>query len=129
MKEPRFMNAHVDGNLTEAWEPATEAVVQTPKEAYLLLQKVGYSVIYSRLPITDEQAPEERDFDDMVDRIRDVPEDTHLVFNCQMGRGRTTTGMVIACMMRTCNRPFPLPTAIPPDDEITIIQVVFHSVD
>lgn len=34
-----------------------------------------------------------------VHRISQVDLDTEIVFNCQMGRGRTTTGMVIATLV------------------------------
>lgn len=34
-----------------------------------------------------------------VRRISQVDIETEIVFNCQMGRGRTTTGMVIATLV------------------------------
>jgi hypothetical protein len=34
-----------------------------------------------------------------VHRINEVPEGAALMFNCQMGRGRTTTGMIIASLV------------------------------
>jgi len=39
------------------------------------------------------------------------------VFNCQMGRGRTTTGMVIAAMMQKCKQ-LQSPTTQPQPEEI-----------
>jgi hypothetical protein len=57
------------------------------------------SVRYHRIPIADEAAPEEKDFDQLISAIRSAPPDSAFVFNCQMGRGRTTTGMVCACIM------------------------------
>ena len=57
------------------------------------------SVRYHRIPIADEAAPEEKDFDQLISAIRSAPQDAAFVFNCQMGRGRTTTGMVCACIM------------------------------
>ena len=64
-------------------------------------------VVYHRIPISDECAPEERDFDDFVNTMREQVEvftsreqsDVGLIFNCQMRRGRTTTGIVMACLM------------------------------
>src|SRR5690242_15758842 len=45
-----------------------------------------------------------QDFDDVVSTIKQVDTDkTSIIFNCQMGRGRTTTGMVIATMMEEQN--------------------------
>jgi hypothetical protein len=45
------------------------------------------------------QAPKDSDFELFVRRLWDVPQSTALVFNCQMGRGRTTTGMIIGCLV------------------------------
>lgn len=61
-------------------------------------------VTYNRIPIADEAAPEEKDFDQLVTAIRGAPAKTAFVFNCQMGRGRTTTGMVAACIMWKAGR-------------------------
>ncbi len=52
------------------------------------------------MPIVDEKAPRETDFDAMLDCLRGVPADCACVFNCQMGKGRTTTGMIVACLVR-----------------------------
>lgn len=54
---------------------------------------------YTRVPITDEKAPKDSDFELLIQRLWNVPPDAALVFNCQMGRGRTTTGMVIATLL------------------------------
>jgi hypothetical protein len=54
---------------------------------------------YTRVPITDEKAPKDSDFEQLIQRLWNVPPDAALVFNCQMGRGRTTTGMVIATLV------------------------------
>lgn len=58
-------------------------------------------VEYYRIPISDETAPEEKDFDQLVSELKDClgTPGVALVFNCQMGRGRTTTGMVSACIL------------------------------
>lgn len=84
----------------EAWEPVTEADVQTPLEAYAELKQDGYDVDYLRVPITDEKAPKNSDFELLVQRCWNAPEGAALIFNCQMGRGRTTTGTVIATLVR-----------------------------
>ena len=44
------------------------------------------SVRYHRIPIADEAAPEEKDFDQLVAAIRSAPQDSAFVFNCQMGQ-------------------------------------------
>ena len=54
---------------------------------------------YMRVPVTDEKAPKEHDFTLLIQRLWTLPEEAALVFNCQMGRGRTTTGMIIASLL------------------------------
>lgn len=59
----------------------------------------GYDVDYTRVPVTDEKAPKDADFALLTKRLWNLPEGAALVFNCQMGRGRTTTGMIIASLL------------------------------
>jgi hypothetical protein len=57
---------------------------------------------YFRIPITDETPPEEKDFDDIIAMFRSFEcsgPNAFMVFNCQMGRGRTTTAMVAASIL------------------------------
>nr|XP_027099730.1 paladin-like isoform X1 [Coffea arabica] len=88
-----------DGQMVDQWEPVTIASVKTPLEVYEELQKLKYLVDYERVPITDEKSPKEQDFDILVQKISQADMKTEIVFNCQMGRGRTTTGMVIATLI------------------------------
>jgi len=53
-----------------------------------------------RLPIVDEKAPNLKDFDLLVQALRQEPGETGCIFNCQMGKGRTTTGMIIGCLIK-----------------------------
>jgi hypothetical protein len=51
---------------------------------------------------TDEQAPLPAALSQLLDRVRSgYSAAGEFVFNCQMGRGRTTTGMVTACLIAT----------------------------
>ncbi len=59
----------------------------------------GYDVEYLRVPVTDEKAPKTSDFAILAARAWDPPEGAALMYNCQMGRGRTTTGMIIASLI------------------------------
>ena len=59
----------------------------------------GYDVDYLRVPVTDEKAPKTSDFAVLAARAWAPPEGAALVYNCQMGRGRTTTGMIIASLI------------------------------
>ncbi|TVU46304.1 hypothetical protein EJB05_05830 [Eragrostis curvula] len=81
------------GQMVDQWESVVSDTVKTPLEVYEELQHQGYLVDYERVPITDEKAPKEGDFDNLVCRISQVDLETEIVFNCQMGRGRTTTGI------------------------------------
>merc|ERR1712012_273864 len=66
---------------------------------YEQLKELGYDLSYARMPIVDEKAPSEVSFDSMVNELKDITPDTACVFNCQMGKGRTTTGMIVATLM------------------------------
>jgi len=60
----------------------------------------SFNLDYARMPIVDEKAPRECDFDAMVDELKGLDANTACVFNCQMGKGRTTTGMIVACLIK-----------------------------
>ncbi|XP_068744690.1 paladin-like isoform X1 [Montipora capricornis] len=71
---------------------------------------------YSRIPITATNAPEEQDFDQFISAIKDISQlfDSNssaslpaMVFNCHVGQGRTTTGMVIGCLIMSHRTGFP----------------------
>lgn len=85
--------------LQPLWESVKEEDVQTPLEVYRSIQEEGYRVDYLRLPITDEQAPIPNVFDQLVERLLGMKSNMDCIFNCQMGRGRTTTCIVITCLM------------------------------
>ncbi len=54
-----------------------------------------------RLRQTDGVAPREAACDAVFRVVRAAGQSDPIIFNCQMGAGRTTTGMVIACLTRT----------------------------
>ncbi|WRT69446.1 uncharacterized protein IL334_006432 [Kwoniella shivajii] len=84
------------------WETLEESEVMTPKELYEGVVAEGYKVDYVRVAITDEQAPLPVSLQVLVKRIAEgLQQGTDFVFNCQMGRGRTTTGMTVACLIAT----------------------------
>lgn len=84
--------------IVPVWETVSESEVLTPSEVFQKLISEGYRVDYLRIPITDEQAPIPQVFDLIMNRVEAMGPSTDIMFNCQMGRGRTTTGMVIACL-------------------------------
>jgi len=53
-----------------------------------------------RVPVVEEQAPAEFCFDLLVESLKNEPASTQCVFSCQMGRGRTTLGMIVACLIK-----------------------------
>jgi hypothetical protein len=54
------------------------------------------------VPQTDEQAPLPVALAQLLERVRSgLSKAGDFIFNCQMGRGRTTTGMVTACLIST----------------------------
>jgi len=52
------------------------------------------------VPVVEERAPDESCFDILVESLKNEPASTQCVFSCQMGRGRTTLGMVISCLIK-----------------------------
>eukprot|EP01136_Pigoraptor_vietnamica_P000681 Opistho-1_new@26297 len=74
-------------------------------QVYANLRLAGHDVTYRRIPIQDECAPEKQALDDLVRLVKDCDDETALVFNCQMGRGRTTTAMVCACLFYRIQHP------------------------
>ncbi|KAG8764126.1 hypothetical protein FRC11_004614 [Ceratobasidium sp. 423] len=96
-------------DITAQWEPVTIEDIMTPRDVFRLVADEGYKVDYARLAITDEQAPLPAALDQLVHRVEaGLKVAGDLIFNCQMGyvisrlgRGRTTTGMVAACLIST----------------------------
>ncbi|KAF7336949.1 hypothetical protein MVEN_02131300 [Mycena venus] len=84
------------------WETVSEADILTPRDVFSLMKKEGFKIDYGRIAITDEQAPLPDALSQLFDRVKSgLTQAGDFVFNCQMGRGRTTTGMVAACLIST----------------------------
>lgn len=89
-----------DGKLVSRWEEVKPEGIQTPREVFDGLKAQGYNVDYARIPVADEKSPEPRDFDALVQRLKNTTAEQPAIFNCHAGRGRTTTGMVMAGLLR-----------------------------
>lgn len=89
-----------DGQPVARWETISPESVQTTREVVDMLRQEGYRIDYARIPVTDEKSPEPQDFDALVARLKDVDPEAPQIFNCHAGRGRTTTGTVIAGLLR-----------------------------
>lgn len=86
--------------ITPQWETVSVDEIMTPRDVFELVAKEGYKVDYARVAITDEQAPLPESMANILDRVNNGLEQAgDLIFNCQMGRGRTTTGMVCASLV------------------------------
>ncbi|TFK90507.1 hypothetical protein K466DRAFT_660775 [Polyporus arcularius HHB13444] len=86
------------------WEEVEEKDIMTPRDVYNLMVQEGYKVDYDRVAVTDEQAPLPGALSQLLMRVRtglQSGEPADFIFNCQMGRGRTTSGMVTACLIAT----------------------------
>lgn len=68
--------------------------VQTMKDVYN-----NFNINYVRIPITDEKIPLPITIDRLYTCIKQINDQKILLFNCQMGKGRTTTGMIIAYLI------------------------------
>jgi len=77
-----------------------EDALLTLTELYDSMKTLGFDLSYFRLPIVDEKAPRDIDFDDALTAMRQTDPDSACIFNCQMGKGRTTTGMIVACLLK-----------------------------
>ncbi|KAG2017712.1 hypothetical protein CC2G_007200 [Coprinopsis cinerea AmutBmut pab1-1] len=82
------------------WEVVSEEEIMTPRDVFNVIISEGYRIDYSRVAITDEQAPLPDALSQLLNRIQSgLPVAGDFIFNCQMGRGRTTTGMITACLI------------------------------
>eukprot|EP00093_Oithona_nana_P002504 02504.XXX_19367_17100_1 [CDS] Oithona nana genome sequencing. len=53
-----------------------------------------------RIPVSQDKAPNEECFDQILALLKNTSASTPIVFNCQAGVSRTTTGMVIASLIK-----------------------------
>ncbi|RCI07158.1 hypothetical protein CU098_013780 [Rhizopus stolonifer] len=106
-------------NLLPLWETVPKDQVETPRQVFESIRAEGYQVDYLRIPITDEQAPIPDVFDQLIQRMHTANQGVDVIFNCQMGRGRTTTGMIVASLlsMVLSNDAFDLTTDIIQDND------------
>ena len=106
-----------DMQVVSVWRDVDASVVFTPLEMYEHHLAAEFQVDYLRVPLTDEKAPTAAACDILVDRLASSWREgggIAVVFNCQMGRGRTTTGMAIATIVLASATPSLLPSPEPP---------------
>merc|ERR1712012_871587 len=70
-------------------------------EIYNSLKENGFdNLLTFRIPVTEENSAGEDCFDMMVEGLKNEPASTPVIFSDQMGRGRTTTGMIVGCLIK-----------------------------
>ena len=70
-----------------------EAVYEYCKE------KCKVDIVVVRIPNQEDQMPVES-MDMIIDALKDEQASTPCIFNCQMGKGRTTLGMMVASLIK-----------------------------
>jgi protein-tyrosine phosphatase len=90
-----------DGNIFPIWEAVDgPAEVATISEVFQAVKADFPQTHYFRIPVTAEDAPEPADFDYILRILCSFPtQHVHIIFNCQIGAGRSTTGTIIACQV------------------------------
>merc|ERR1711962_1217024 len=53
-----------------------------------------------RIPMNQEKAPEEENFDQIVAMLKDTTASSPVIFNCQAGISRTTTAVVCGALVK-----------------------------
>ena len=64
------------------------------------LQAEGYRVALVRVPLTDGTCPQPHDFDTFYSAAAAAAPSDALIYTCQLGGGRTTTGTVVGALLR-----------------------------
>jgi len=91
--------------LHHGWRKAEASCLQTPRQLHeSIAAKLGVHLEYHRVPVTDEHAMDISDFDEVTKIVSEIfldpnQTDVAIIFNCQMGQGRTTTGMTAATLL------------------------------
>jgi len=63
-------------------------------------EKCNVDLQVVRIPIIEDRMPPDYSFDTIVETLKNEPVATPCVFSCQMGKGRTTVGLVTACLIK-----------------------------
>jgi len=92
---------HPDDRGTECNKVAEKlAEVQSLTEVFGGLKAKLNKVEALRIPVNQDQAPDEECFDQIVALLKNTSASTPIVFNCQAGISRSTTGMIIASLIK-----------------------------
>jgi len=74
--------------------------ITTLTTIYTGMKEKNAKVDAVRIPVNQDKAPDEECFDQILALLKNTSASTPIVFNCQAGVSRTTTGMVIASLIK-----------------------------
>ncbi|TRY76868.1 hypothetical protein TCAL_03830 [Tigriopus californicus] len=74
--------------------------VLTLEDVIKQLKEKNPTIKTVRIPMNQEKAPAEECFDEIVSLLKNSSASTPILFNCQAGISRTTTGMIIAAIIK-----------------------------
>jgi protein-tyrosine phosphatase len=63
-------------------------------------EKCAVDLQVVRIPIVEDRMPPDYSFDWIISTLKNEPVSTPCVFSCQMGKGRTTVGLITACLIK-----------------------------
>ena len=85
---------------------------------------VRYRVALFRIPIAGQQKPLPAHYDEFVSMFARAPDAAQFLFNCQSGRGRTTTGITVGTMLYSLrSEPTRPPDEVSPSSPSLIINI------
>merc|ERR1711970_1451048 len=98
--------------------------VTTINEIYAAIKEKVPKVEPIRIPINQEQSPTEENFDQIVALLKDTSASVPVVFNCQAGISRTTTGIIMAGLVKEqqLTRELDQMRGIVPDDILNALK-------
>merc|ERR1719242_2887092 len=71
------------------------------QDLYQQMREAGFEGLEGRrLPVSEDRAPPEFCFDMITDLLKNEPASVPCIFSDQQGRGRTSLGMIIACLIK-----------------------------
>merc|ERR1711981_541255 len=104
-RDPAKVNFHLEVNNPEERASNEElseklAGVTTLNEIYAAIKDKVPKLEPIRIPMNQEKAPEEANFDQIVAMLKDTTASCPVIFNCQAGISRTTTAIVCAALVK-----------------------------
>lgn len=82
-----------------------EEIKSVPQVFTMLEEDEDFSVSFNRVPLFDDKSPSVSMFDEVFNVLKEADSSTGIVFNCQMGKGRTTLGMIMASLYFQAQNP------------------------